>query len=64
MEAAGVRIDMDGNGRCHDNIFIDGLWRMVKYKYLYLHAFKGGQDMWERLRSWGGWYNRERPHQG
>jgi putative transposase len=64
LEAAGVRISMDGKGRCHDNIFIERLWRTVKYEYLYLHAFEGGQDLAAGLRSWVGWYNRERPHQG
>jgi len=64
LEAAGVQISMDGKGRCHDNIFIERLWRTVKYEYLYLHAFEGGQDLRDGLRSWVGWYNRERPHQG
>jgi putative transposase len=64
LEAAGVRISMDGKGRCYDNIFIERLWRTVKHEYLYLHAFEGGQDLRAGLRNWVGWYNRERPHQG
>jgi putative transposase len=64
LEAAGVQISMDGKGRCLDNIFIERLWRTVKYEYLYLHAFDGGQALREGLRSWVGWYNRQRPHQG
>jgi putative transposase len=55
---------MDGKGRCHDNIFIERLWRTIKYKYLYLHASEGGQDLNEGLRSWVNWCNRHRPHQG
>ena len=64
LEAAGVRISMDGKGRCYDNIFVERLWRTVKYEYIYLHAFEGGGDLRRGLRSWLGWYNRERPHQG
>jgi putative transposase len=45
LEAAGVQISMDGKGRCLDNIFIERLWRTVKYEYLYLHAFDGGQAL-------------------
>jgi putative transposase len=64
LEGAGVRISMDGKGRCHDNIFIERLWRTVKYEYLYLHVFEGGQDLKTGLKSWVAWYNRQRPHQG
>ena len=64
LEAAGVRISMDGKGRCLDNIFIERLWRTVKYEYLDLHAFEGGPNLREGLRAWVGWYNRQRPHQG
>jgi putative transposase len=54
---------MDGKCRCYDNIFIERLWRTLKYEYLYQHAFEGGQDLRQGLRSWVGWYNRECPHQ-
>lgn len=64
LEAAGVRISMDGKGRCLDNIFIERLWRTVKYEYLYLHAIEGGTELRTGLRSWVAWYNRQRPHQG
>lgn len=64
LEAAGVRISMDGKGRCYDNILVERLWRTVKYEYLYLHAFEGGHDLRDGLRSWVAWYNRERLHQG
>lgn len=64
LEAAGVRISMDGKGRCLDNIFIERLWRTVKYEYLYLHALEGGTELRTGLRSWVAWYNRQRPHQG
>lgn len=64
LEAANVRISMDGKGRCYDNIFVERLWRTLKYEYLYLHAFDGGQDLRQGLRTWVGWYNEQRPHQG
>jgi putative transposase len=64
LEDAGVQISMDGKGRCHDNIFIERLWRTVKYEYLYLNAFEGGQDLRRGLASWVQWYNLKRPHQG
>ncbi len=64
LESAGVKVSMDGKGRCIDNIFVERLWRTVKYEYLYLHAFEGGQDLQKGLRSWVQWYNQQRPHQG
>ncbi|MBF0422161.1 MAG: transposase family protein [Magnetococcales bacterium] len=42
LKDAGVQIDMDGEGRCIDNIFVDRLWRTVKYEYIDLLAFETG----------------------
>jgi putative transposase len=64
LEAAHVRIRMDGKGRCHGNIFVERLWRTVKYEYFYLHACEGGQDLRQGLRTWVEWYNQKRPHRG
>ena len=64
LETAGVQIGMDSKGRCHDNIFIERLWRAVRYEYLYLHAFDGGQDLRDGLRAWVRWCNRQRPLRG
>lgn len=64
LEAQRVRISMDGRGRCYDNIFIERLWRTVKYEYLHLHAFDGGTGLRQGLRDWFQWYNQQRPHQG
>ena len=64
LEAHGIRISMDGRGRCYDNIFIERLWRTVKYEYLHLHAFDGGTGLRHGLRDWFRWYNQQRPHQG
>ena len=41
LEAAGVRCSMDGRGRCLDNVFIERLWRSLKYEAVYLHEFRG-----------------------
>ena len=54
---------MDGRGRCHDNIFIERLWRSVKWELIYLKAFEDGQHLMEELKAWFNWYNRLRPHQ-
>ncbi len=39
VEGAGVRVSMDGKGRCFDNIFVERLWRMVKYEGVYLKGY-------------------------
>jgi putative transposase len=59
----GIKISMDGRGRCMDNIFIERLWWTVKYHYLHLHSFENGLEMRKGLRKWFGFYNRERGHQ-
>jgi len=64
LEETGVRIIMDGRGRCLDNVFIERFWRSVKYEYLHLHAFEGGSDLRSGLARWVSWYNSRRPHQG
>lgn len=50
-------------GRCHDNIFVEWLWRTVKYEYLHLHAFENGTELRQGLKTLLGWYNQHRPHQ-
>ena len=62
LQARGIRISMDGRGRCHDNIFVERLWRSVKYEYL--HAFENGIALRQGLKTWFQWYNEHRPHQG
>ena len=58
----GVEISMDGRGRCHDNIFVERLWRTVKYECIYLNAFEDGRHLKAVLSSYFNWYNQERPH--
>lgn len=62
LKDAGIRISMDGKGRCMDNIFIERLWRSLKYECIYLRAFEGGADVRAGIRRWVDFYNRLRPH--
>jgi len=58
-----IQISMDGKGRAIDNIFIERLWRSVKYEEVYLHPPQDGLDLYERLRCYFRFYNHERLHQ-
>ena len=60
--AAGVRFSMDGRGRFHDNIFIERLWRSLKYEAVYLHELRNGLDARRIIGSWIDFYNEVRPH--
>ena len=59
---AGVRISMDGRGRCLDNIFIERLWRSLKYEAVYLRELADGFEARSVIGEWIGFYNTERPH--
>lgn len=63
LKTNGIKISMDGRGRCMDNIFIERLWWTVKYHYLHLYSFENGLELRKGLRSWFEYYNRERTHQ-
>lgn len=60
---ADIRISMDGRGRVFDNIFIERLWRSLKYEEVYLHDYSDGLEAGERLDWYFTFYNNERPHQ-
>ena len=62
LRDAGVRISMDGRGRWMDNVFIERLWRSLKYECIYLHAFDNGSELRAGLTGWIGYYNARRPH--
>ena len=62
LKARDIRISMDGKGRCLDNIFIERLWRTLKYERLYLMTFDSGIELFQELSSWFLWYNGVRPH--
>ena len=59
----GVKISMDGKGRCTDNIFIERLWRSVKYEKIFLEKFVTVQELLSGLKENFEFYNFERPHQ-
>jgi putative transposase len=61
--AAGVRISMDGRGRALDNVFVERLWRSVKYEEVYLHEYEGMREAQQGLGRYFRFYNEERPHQ-
>jgi len=63
LKMSEIQISMDGKGRALDNIFIERLWRSVKYEYVYLNPCETGQQLWQGLDSYFRFYNTERPHQ-
>jgi len=62
IEEAGVKLSMDGKGRAIDNVFIERLWRSVKYEYLYLNPPADGIELYTGLKGWFTEYNTERRH--
>lgn len=62
LTEAGVRVSMDGRGRWMDNVFIERLWRSMKYECVYLHAFETGSEARAGLGRWITYYNTDRPH--
>ncbi len=60
---AGVEISMDGRGRFLDNIFIERLWRSIKYEEVHLKAYADGREARAGIGLWMKFYNEERPHQ-
>jgi putative transposase len=63
LESAGVSVSMDGRGRCLDNVFVERLWRSVKYEDVYLRGYERVPELECGLRSYFGFYNTERLHQ-
>jgi putative transposase len=63
LEDAGVAISMDGKGRWIDNVFIERLWRSIKYEEVYLHAYTTGTDARTALTRYFRFYNAVRSHQ-
>ncbi len=59
----GIRISMDGRGRWLDNVFVERLWRSVKYEEVYLHAYTSPREATTGLRGYFDYYNRGRLHQ-
>ncbi len=62
LKDAGVKISMDGKGCWMDNVFIERLWRSLKYECIYLHDFETGSEAWAGTRWWMSFYNAQRAH--
>ena len=62
LRRSGIRISMDGKGRFLDNIFVERLWRSLKYECVYLHAWETGSEAKAGVGKWIAFYNRKRPH--
>jgi putative transposase len=63
LAEAGVAISMDGRGRWMDNVFIERLWRSLKYEDVYLKGYADGQEAARGIAEWVAFYNERRPHQ-
>jgi putative transposase len=63
LESAGVAVSMDGRGRCLDNVFVERLWRSVKYEDVYLRGYEGVPQLQRGLGCYFAFYNGERLHQ-
>ena len=60
---AGVAVSMDGRGRCLDNVFVERLWRSVKYEDVYLRCYESVPELERGLKAYFAFYNGERIHQ-
>ena len=64
LQSHKIKISMDGRGRWMDNVFVERLWRSVKYENVYLHAYGSIAEANRELGIYFEFYNRTRPHQG
>jgi putative transposase len=63
LQAAGVQVSMNGKGRCLDNVFVERLWRTVKYEDIYLRGYERVPELTQGLGRYFPFYNEQRPHQ-
>ena len=63
LQECGVKISMDGKGRYQDNIFVERLWRTVKYEEVYLKVYANATEARRELEAYFRFYNNQRPHQ-
>ena len=62
LQAHGIRISMDGKGCWRDNVFVERLWKTIKYEHVYLHAYDSVSEARSKLADYLDFYNRRRPH--
>ncbi len=58
-----IMVSMDGKGRCLDNVFVERLWRSLKYECIYLLSLSKVKEVWEEIKKYWHFYNNVRPHQ-
>jgi putative transposase len=63
LRERGVAISMDGKGRCIDNVFVERLWRSLKYEEVYLHVYDSVSEARAGIDRYFVFYNERRPHQ-
>ena len=63
LKQRGIQISMDGKGSYRDNLFVERLWRSVKYEEVYLKAYADGRDARAGIGEYLSFYNTQRPHQ-
>ena len=59
---SGAKLSMDGRGAWRDNVFVERLWRSVKYEHVYKHAYNSVSDARAKIGAYLDWYNKERAH--
>ena len=62
LKEEGIQISMDGKGRWVDNVFVERLWRSLKYEHVYLHAYESVGEARRKIGSYFEFYNSRRPH--
>jgi putative transposase len=62
LKANDIRISMDGKGRWIDNVFVERIWKSVKYEHVYLHAYENVAEAKQQLTTYFSFYNTRRPH--
>lgn len=63
LKVNNIAISMNGKGRRIDNVFIERLWRSVKYEHVYLHSYDSIADLRQGLKTYFSFFNQERTHQ-
>jgi len=63
LKSKDIQISMDGKGRALDNVFVERLWRSVKYESIYLKSPSDGFELWQQLDNYFKFYNHQRQHQ-
>ena len=62
LDREGIRISMDGKGCWRDNVFVERLWKTIKYEHVYLHAYETVSEARTKITTYLDFYNRRRPH--